>query len=124
IIGLAVAVAAVVSLVGVSKSFEQAFVGMYDQRGIDLVVQRGGGGATNLNNALPAELMGKIEEIDGVKQVLGGLVDVMSFPNEGLMAVPINGWPAGSALYDRLTVIEGEELKAGDEKKVMLGRKL
>ncbi len=42
IVGLAVAICAVVSLVGVATGFEQSFMEVYTQRGIDLVVQRGG----------------------------------------------------------------------------------
>jgi putative ABC transport system permease protein len=123
IIGLAVAVAAVVSLVGVATGFEQSFIGMYDQRGIDLVVQ-GTGAGTKLNNALPEEYFEKLKGIEGVKQVLGGSVDLISFPERGLISVPINGWPAGSALYDRLTVTSGKKLEAEDDRGVMLGREL
>jgi putative ABC transport system permease protein len=123
IIGLAVAVAAVVSLVGVATGFENSFIGMYDQRGIDLVVQ-GKGAGTKLNNALPEDYFQKLENIEGVKQVLGGSVDLISFPAEGLISVPVNGWPAGSALYDRLTVISGKKLEAEDKRGVMLGRAL
>jgi putative ABC transport system permease protein len=123
IIGLAVAVAAVVSLVGVATGFENSFIGMYDQRGIDLVVQKAGGG-TKLNNALPEEYFEKLANIEGVKQVLGGSVDLISFPERNLISVPINGWPAGSALYDRLTVTSGKKLETEDKRGVMLGRAL
>ncbi|MCC7085954.1 MAG: ABC transporter permease [Pirellulales bacterium] len=132
IIGLAVAVAAVVSLVGVATGFERSFIGMYNQREIDLVVQSAGG-RTNLNNLLPESLLGKLVRVDGVKQVLGGSVDLISFtagdqhlenlPTD-LISVPINGWPLGSALYNRLRVIAGSKLQPGDTGKVMLGREL
>jgi putative ABC transport system permease protein len=132
IVGLAVAVAAVVSLVGVATGFERSFIGMYNERDIDLVVQ-GAGGKTNLINNLDENLLEPLQQIKGVKQVLGGSVDLISFivdddllkdlPTD-LLSIPINGWPAGSALYDRLTVIEGRKLQEGDHGKVMLGREL
>ena len=56
IVGLAVAVAAVVALVGISDGFSRQYQELYDRRGIDLVVQKVGSGA-ELNNDLP-EAMG------------------------------------------------------------------
>lgn len=122
VVGLAVAVAAVVSLVGVATSFERSFIGMYNQRGIDLVVQKAG--RNNLNNDLPADLQGLLEKVPGVKQVLGGSVDIISFPEAQLFQVPINGWPVGSDLYKRVKVVQGRQLEAGDKNKAMLGREL
>ncbi len=40
IIGLAVAVGAVVSLVGVATGFQDSFMQVYTSRGVDIVVQR------------------------------------------------------------------------------------
>ena len=40
IIGLAVAVGAVVSLVGVATGFKDSFLQVYTSRGVDIVVQR------------------------------------------------------------------------------------
>ena len=54
-VGLAVAVAAVVALVGISDGFSRHFKELYARRGVDLVVQRVGSGA-ELNNGLPESL--------------------------------------------------------------------
>ena len=43
IVGLAVAVGAVVSLVGVATGFKNSFMKVYESRDVDLVVQRAGG---------------------------------------------------------------------------------
>ena len=40
VVGVAMAVGAVVALVGISSGFEQSFLGLYQQRGIDMVVIR------------------------------------------------------------------------------------
>ena len=53
--GLAVAVAAIVALVGVAESFESSFLSLYTQRGADLVVQRRGG-AVQLSKGCLAEI--------------------------------------------------------------------
>src|SRR5690242_15860444 len=42
IVGVAVAVGAVVALVGLASGFETSFVNLYKRRGIDLVVVRAG----------------------------------------------------------------------------------
>ena len=97
IVGLAVAVAAVVSLVGVATGFERSFIGMYEKRGVDLVVQRAGGGEERLNNGLPDSLEEKLAAIPGVQQALGGLLDAISFEKQGIYGVLINGWRPGSA---------------------------
>src|SRR6059058_4141407 len=50
IVGLSVAVAAVVALVGISDGFSRQYQELYDHRGVDLVVQKVGSSA-ELNNS-------------------------------------------------------------------------
>ena len=49
IVGLAVAVGAVVSLVGVATGFENQFLSVYGTRHVDIVVQRAGSGTEAIN---------------------------------------------------------------------------
>jgi putative ABC transport system permease protein len=123
VVGLAVAVAAVVSLVGVATGFENSFLEVYSSRGVDLVVQRAGG-KQNLNNGLPDSLSEPLAKLKGVKQVVGGLLDTISFREANLMGVLLNGWPPNSPLFSRLTIIDGRKLEAGDTEKIMIGRVL
>jgi putative ABC transport system permease protein len=123
IVGLAVAVAAVVSLVGVATGFENSFLQVYTSRGVDLVVQRAGG-KQNLNNTLPESLLEPLTKLKGVKQAVGGLLDTISFRDANLIGVLLNGWPPDCPLYARLNVIGGRKLEAGDSGKVMIGRVL
>ncbi len=123
IVGLAVAICAVVSLVGVATGFEQSFMEVYTQRGIDLVVQRAGG-SDNLNNTLPEQLLDRIAELPGVEQVMGGAVDLVSFQKYGIIGRLINGWPPDSPLLKRITVTSGRQLTAGDTRKAAIGRVL
>ncbi len=123
IVGLAVAVAAVVSLVGVATGFENSFLQVYSSRGVDFVVQRAGG-KNKLNNGLPDSLKEPLEKVQGVKQVVGGLLDTINFRDANLLGVLLNGWPPDSPLFTRLTVLSGRQLQAGDSDKIIIGRVL
>jgi putative ABC transport system permease protein len=123
VVGLAVAVAAVVSLVGVATGFENSFLEVYTSRGVDLVIQRAGG-KQNLNNTLPESLMEPLAKLKGAKQVVGGLVDTIPFRDANLMGVVLNGWLADCPLFARTKIIDGRKLEAGDTGKVMIGRVL
>ena len=98
VIGLGVAVAAVVALVGISDSFSRQFKELYAKRGVDLVVQRVGS-KTEMNNGLPGSMEDQIRKLPGVAEVNGGLMDVVSFPDHDIPNVIINGWAPGSPLF-------------------------
>ncbi len=123
IVGLAVAICAVVALVGVATGFERSFLQVYSQRGIDLIVQRAGG-SDNLNNTLPEQLLERIAALPDVHQAMGGAVDLVSFQKYGIIGRLINGWPADSPLFDRVTLKSGRQLATGDAHKAMIGRVL
>jgi putative ABC transport system permease protein len=120
IVGLAVAVGAVVALVGVATGFENDFLNVYRSRDLDIVVQRAGSSSERQNRSLPEEMEEPISQVEGVKLVAGGLVDPYSFNNyvKGL----VNGWKPKCFYFDSLKILSGRELQAGDERKVMLGR--
>ncbi|MGH7140609.1 MAG: ABC transporter permease [Pirellulales bacterium] len=122
-IGIALAVAATVSLVGISAGFERSYYNLYARRGIDLVVQRSGR-TQQLGNEMDQGFEDRIRELPGVYQVIGGLVDVVSFEEADLFVVLVNGWPADSPLFGDLTIESGRRLTADDENQVMLGRVL
>ncbi len=121
VIGLGVAVAAVVSLFGISDSFSQQFQMLYARRGVDLVVQ-GVGSKAELNNTLPDAMEDEIRKIPNVASVMGGLMDLVSFPEHDLPSVIINGWAPDSPLFKELHLEAGGRLlQAGDHKKVLIG---
>jgi len=121
--GLAVAVAAVVALVGAAQCSEQAFLELYQRRGADLVVQRAGG-TVQLSNGLDQTLGPRIAALPGVRVVIGSLMDMVAFEQANLFAVIVNGWPAGQSPLTEVTMVAGRRLQAGDKGKVMLGVKL
>ncbi len=121
IFGLAVAIGAVVSLVGISHGFEQTFLGLYQNAGVDMIVSRAGGGAKTMNSTLDASLKEKIEKVPGVRQVLFGLVDVTSFPEHGLINVALQGWEPESAVFNHLSILKGRSLTKSDTRSILLG---
>jgi putative ABC transport system permease protein len=121
IVGLGVAVAVVVSLVGLSQSLESSFLALYTRRGADLVVQRRGG-TVQLAKGLPLKLADRIEKLPGVHEVIRGLMDMVAFEKQGLFMVIVNGWEADCPVLDRVQITAGRRLQKGDRRRVMLGR--
>jgi putative ABC transport system permease protein len=120
-VGLAVAVAAVVALVGVSESLESSFLDLYTRRGADLVVQRRGG-AVQLSKGIRVSVGDQLRKIPGVKEVIGSLMDLISFEDQNLFMVIVNGWEPNCPVLDRVHILSGRRLLAGDGRAVMLGR--
>ncbi|HEV3006844.1 MAG TPA: ABC transporter permease [Pirellulales bacterium] len=123
IVGVALAIAAAVALVGVATGFEQSYLDVYTRRGVDLVVQRSGRNE-QLNSGLDESLGKRIRAIPGVKDVIGGIVDVVSFEQYELLWVLVNGWADDVALFDQLELFSGRRLHPGDRGEVMLGHVL
>jgi putative ABC transport system permease protein len=125
IVGLAVAIGAVVALVGVANGFKDSFMKVYLSRGVDIVVTRAGG-QERQTSGLPLSLADKIAQVEGVDQVVGGLVDVLTFREENVMGAVVNGWPVDSPLFARLKFVEQGSRKFDQDEKnvVMMGRVL
>ncbi len=122
VLGMAIAVGAVVSLVGISQGFQKSFLSIYSKRQVDLIVQRAGA-KQRLLSELNTSLGDKIAAIPGVNQVNAGLIDMTSSPDlETAMGILVQGWPADCALFNHLEMLQGSRLVAGDDHKIMLGR--
>lgn len=121
--GMAVAVAAVVALVGVAKSFEQSLLAFFEQRGVDLVVARAGG-LQSLRSSLDEGLGREVLRLEGVKAVSMGLVEVAAFEEYGLYGVLIRGVEADSFILDDLRLTAGRTLRAGEDRTAILGKVL
>lgn len=121
VVGLAVSVTAVVALVGVSESLESSFLDLYNKQGADLVVQRRGG-AVQLSKGIDLAIGEKFRALPGVREVIGGLMDMVSFEDRDLFMVIVNGWEPNCPVFDRVRLLAGRRLNAGDGRQVMLGR--
>lgn len=121
-IGVAIAVTAVVALVGIADGFERSFRDLYERRGVDLLVVRAGS-SEHLSSSVPQQAGEQIRKLPGVRAVSPGLMDVVSFEqyNPNSTSVALQGWAADSFLFDDLRLIAGRRLESGDEKGVMLG---
>lgn len=123
IVGLAVAVAAMVALVGVASRFEQSYYELYDRMRVDLVVQESGG-SQMLNRSIKESLGTSIAALPGVRRAAGGLVDTVAFEDYDLFMVVVNGWPPGSPFFDHVKIIEGEIIKPEHKDAILLGKVL
>ena len=123
ILGIGIAVTIVVSLVGVAENSESSFQKLYADQGVDLVVQRRGG-AAQLAKGMPASLGDRIRRLAGVREVIGGLMDMISFEQQGLFMVIVNGWEPGCSVLERVKLVEGHKLDGKAPNEVMLGRVL
>lgn len=120
--GIAVAVAAVVMLVGIARGFETELLKVYQQHGTDLVVFRAGV-AQRLSSTLDVRLIDKIRRLPNVEEVVPGLIDVVSFKAYDLFGVTVYGWPIGSPYFSegQMNVVAGRTIEPGDGPAVMLG---
>lgn len=123
VLGLAVAVAAVMLLMGISWGFERSFLAIYRSRGIDLVVVRAGI-SDQLSSNLDEKLKGTLRAIPGVKDLSPSLMDAVSFEEANLASVLANGWEPDGLLAKGLRILQGRPLQAGDGRVVLLGRVL
>jgi putative ABC transport system permease protein len=122
-LGLAIAIAAVTILVGISWNFERSFLAIYNSKGIDLVVVHAGS-SNQLSSSLDEKMADRLRQIPGVADVAPSLVDTVGFEEFNLVSVLVNGWIPGSILYRGLRVLDGRALEPSDDKAVMLGRVL
>jgi putative ABC transport system permease protein len=120
--GIAVAVAAVVMLVGIASGLETELLKVYEQHGTDVVVFRAGV-AQRLTSTLDARLAEQIRRLPNVEQVVPGLIDVVSFEDFDLFGVTVYGWPLDSPYFDdsQMQIVAGRRLKASDGRAVLLG---
>jgi putative ABC transport system permease protein len=119
-IGVAIAVTAVVALVGIADGFQRSFRELYEKRGVDLMVVRAGS-SERLSSSIPQQVGVQIRAIPGVRAVSPGLMDVVSFEEANLTSVPLQGWAPDSFLFDGLKMLGGRRLQEGDDRGVMLG---
>jgi putative ABC transport system permease protein len=122
-LGLAIAIAAVTILVGISWNFERSFLAIYNSKGVDLVVVHAGS-SNQLSSSLDDKMADRLRQIEGVVEVAPSLVDTVGFEEQNLVSVLVDGWIPGSILFRGIKVLDGRALEPGDNKAAMLGRVL
>jgi putative ABC transport system permease protein len=121
--GLAVAIAAVLDLVGIAWNFERSFLTLFVGKGIDLVVVRGGI-SNQLSSTLDQKLGDRLRTLDGVSQVAASLMDTVAFESANIASALINGWESGSLLFRGSRILDGRTFQSGEENVALLGRVL
>jgi putative ABC transport system permease protein len=118
--GVAIAIGSVIALVGIANGFQHTFLNLYANAGVDMVVVRKGA-RQRMNSTLDERLGEKIKQLSGVREVLAGLADQVSFEDQGLYSVVIQGWEPQTAVFNHLNIIEGRNLIKGDRRAALLG---
>jgi putative ABC transport system permease protein len=123
IIGVAVAVGAVVALVGIAIGFEQSFLSIYQRQKVDLIVQQSGS-KQKLLSALPEALGDRIAALPGVKTVYSSLLDWIEMDELKPVGLLLQGLQPNSPLFNFWKITSGRKLQPGDTNQVMLGKNL
>jgi putative ABC transport system permease protein len=123
VVGVSVAIAAVVALLSITGGFERSSKDVYESHGVDLVVVRAGVSERE-TSTLDENLAGRLEHLDGVSKVTMGLWEDVPF--DGLNGSRrINGWPPESFAFDSFPILPGgRSLGPNDTRAVLLGKTL
>src|SRR5262249_38528781 len=113
VIGLAIAIAAVVLLMGISWNFERSFLAIFSSKGIDMVIVHAGI-SNQLSSSLDVRLADRLLRTDGVADVTPSLVDTVAFEDRNLASVLVNGWVPGGLLFRGIRILSGEPLRTDD----------
>src|SRR5262249_15798654 len=119
-IGVAVAIAAVVGLLSITKGYERSSKAAYSLRGIDMVVSRAGV-ANRATSTLDESIAKRIAEISGVDRIEKSLWDNVKVEGQ---SVRLSGWPIDSFAFNTIKVDTGRQFEPQDIKSVMLGATL
>ncbi|MBI2824766.1 MAG: ABC transporter permease [Planctomycetia bacterium] len=119
--GMAVAVAAVVALVGIADGFKRSFLDLYQGHGIDIVVVRARA-ADRMSAELDQSIGAKIAALDGVDSVDPVLLDVVSLEELGPVGVVVQGLESTGHMAREQGLVAGRALTPEDHRAVLLGR--
>src|SRR5262249_12727819 len=105
IVGVSVAIAAVVALLSVTGGYERSSKQMYANEGVDLIVVRAGL-VNSSTSSLEENLAKRLEKLDGVRKAAPTLSDPITIDG-GLSPLPVRGWPIDSFAFESLKVTSG-----------------
>jgi putative ABC transport system permease protein len=96
---LATAIAAVVSLLGISQGFTSSFADVYAAHSIDIVVSRQGS-SDRLSSSVDASMADRIDALPSVARAAAVLLETMSLEDDGIYGIPAMGIAPNSWLLD------------------------
>jgi putative ABC transport system permease protein len=118
ILGVAIGIAAVVTLASIAWGFERSWTSAYHARGGDLLV----GKLTTrrpLPTPFPEAIGADLKKLPQVEEAVGVLTDLISI--EDASTIIVLGWEPKSFLWQHLNLIEGRWPADDDERAVALG---
>jgi putative ABC transport system permease protein len=118
--GVAVAVATLIALVGASQGVERAWSESLSDRGIHMLGFRKNA-VELLSSTVDQSVVQEIGRVDGVKVASGELIDLVKL-EAGVTR--LSGWPLGSFLWETLHLRKGRLPGTHDPNGVMLGQRL
>ncbi len=116
--GVAIGIAAVVTLVSLAWGFERSWSDAYQARGADLMVGRF---TTQrpMPSPFPVTVSAEIMKMPQVEQAVGALTDLISI--EDASSIIVHGWEPNSFVWQHLTLLEGRWPADDEERTVVLG---
>lgn len=121
--GVAVAVAAVVSLTGIVRGFEKSLLDLYEQQGVDLIVHQAG--RVQMTQSVLEQSFGdQLRKVDGVSAVYPSLLEVVSLGENDIAGVTIQGWQTDSVALQELNIAQGRMFNDEDQRPIVLGSRL
>ncbi|HEX4141941.1 MAG TPA: FtsX-like permease family protein [Pirellulales bacterium] len=119
-LGVTMAVASTVALVGFSRGLEHSTVEVYKAHGIDLVAVRTGV-TQQITSSLNESAGDRIRRVPGVHDVNPSQTDLVSLGDGGLVGIPLHGWPVDGFAMQSLNITAGRRLTDRDTWGVLLG---
>jgi putative ABC transport system permease protein len=120
VFAVAISIGCVVALVGISTGFKRTFTGLYETKNLDMIVVRSGQGQ-RLASTLDQGLADKFRQIPGIKFVFPGLVDVISFEEQGIYGAVAQGLNMDQRTAASFRIVEGRTLTENDRQTMLLG---
>ena len=118
IVGIAIGIAAVVGLVGISRGFETSWQTGMKSRGTDIVVSNMGRGLTP--KPFSATVVERITPLPHVAETCALLVDLISVEKADMMIVSARQW--GGFSWKNLKLVSGRLPNDAAERAVVLGK--
>ncbi len=120
-LGIAIALAGMLSLVGLARGLERSWVVFLESKGTHILGLKKGAIDT-LAAAFDESLAERLKQTPGVAGVTAGLGEMADL--ETGQMVFLAGWPLGSDFWKRLALTEGKTPNAADPESVVLGEAL
>jgi len=122
VVGLSIALSAVMLLVGISWNFEKAFLEIYTSKAIDLVVTKAGK-SMSTGGILDLSVGARLKAIEGIDEITPVLIDTVEFKEQHIDEMVVQGWVPESLMFRGVRLVRGQgrNLKPDDKDAILLG---